>query len=108
MPLYLTEGDVGALATPSAAVTAIEACFQRMAAGEVDIAPRRRLRLPEGALADMAAADSGLGLAGGKLYATTSDGTTFVVCLFDVETSSLVAVLEADRLGQLRTGAASG
>ena len=44
-----------------------------MAAGEVEIAPRRRLRLPEGALADMAAADSGLGLAGGKLYAATAE-----------------------------------
>jgi ornithine cyclodeaminase/alanine dehydrogenase-like protein (mu-crystallin family) len=79
-----------------------------MAAGEVEIAPRRRLRLPEGVLADMAAADRGLGLAGGKLYAATANGTTFVVCLFDAETSELVAVLEADRLGQLRTGAASG
>ena len=93
---------------PGAAVDAIEACFRRMAAGEVEIAPRRRLRLPEGALADMAASDSGLGLAGGKLYAATASGATFVVCLFDSESSELVAVIEADRLGQLRTGAASG
>jgi ornithine cyclodeaminase/alanine dehydrogenase-like protein (mu-crystallin family) len=55
----------------------------------------------------MAAADSGLGLAGGKLYAATPNGATFVVCLFDSESSELVAVIEADRLGQLRTGAAS-
>src|SRR5688572_7218610 len=79
-----------------------------MAAGEVEIAPRRRLGLPEGALADMAAVDSGLGLAGGKLYAATPKGATFVVCLFDAESSALIAVIEADRLGQLRTGAASG
>ncbi|HET9437518.1 MAG TPA: ornithine cyclodeaminase family protein [Gaiellaceae bacterium] len=108
MPLYLSEDDVAALVTPAHAVEAIEACFLRMAAGEVEIAPRRRLRLPEGALADMAASDTGLGLAGGKLYAATPDGTTFVVCLFDSSTSELVAVIEADRLGQLRTGAASG
>jgi ornithine cyclodeaminase/alanine dehydrogenase-like protein (mu-crystallin family) len=79
-----------------------------MATGEVEIAPRRRLRLPEGALADMAASDVGLGLAGGKLYAATAAGATFVVCLFDGETSELVAVIEADQLGRLRTGAASG
>src|SRR5688500_2071601 len=79
-----------------------------MAAGEVELAPRRRLRLPEGSLADMAAADNGLGMSGGKLYAATSQDVTFVVCLFDSETSELVAVIEADRLGQLRTGAASG
>ena len=56
----------------------------------------------------MAASDRGLGLAGGKLYAATPNGATFVVCLFDAESSALVAVIEADRLGQLRTGAASG
>jgi ornithine cyclodeaminase/alanine dehydrogenase-like protein (mu-crystallin family) len=108
VPLYLTEDEVAALVTPAVAVEAVEGCFRRMAAGEVEIAPRRRLRLTEGALADMAASDRGLGLAGGKLYAATPDRTTFVVCLFDAESSELVAVLEADRLGQLRTGAASG
>ena len=108
MPLYLSENDVESLVSPDVAVDAVEACFRRMAAGQVEIAPRRRLRLPEGSLADMAASDGGLGLAGGKLYAATPNGTTFVVCLFDVESSALVAVIEADRLGQLRTGAASG
>ena len=107
MPLYLTESDVASLVEPGDAVVAIEACFLRMAAGEVEIAPRRRLRLPEGALADMAAADRGLGLAGGKLYAATADGASFAVCLFDAESAELVAVLEANTLGQLRTGAAS-
>jgi alanine dehydrogenase len=108
MPLYLSERDVEAMMSPADAVEATEACFLRMAAGEVEIAPRRRLRLPEGALADMAASDHGLGLAGGKLYAATPNGATFVVCLFDAQSSELVAVIEADRLGQLRTGAASG
>ena len=108
MPLYLTESDVSALLDPADAVEVIEACFRRMAAGEVEIAPRRRLRLREGALADMAAADRELGLSGGKLYAATSEGATFVVCLFDSETSALAAVIEADQLGCLRTGAASG
>ncbi len=108
MPVYLSESDVASLLHPADAVDVVEECFRRMARGEVEIAPRRRLRLPEGALADMAAADAGLGLAGGKLYAATPQGATFVVCLFDSETSELVAVLEADQLGCLRTGAASG
>jgi alanine dehydrogenase len=108
VPLYLSEEDVEALLSPADAVGAIESCFRRQAEGKVEIAPRRRLRLPEGSLADMAASDHGLGLAGGKLYAATSVATTFVVCVFDAESSELVAVIEADRLGQLRTGAASG
>ena len=108
MPLYLSESDVTSLISPATAVDVVEACFRRMAAGEVEIAPRRRLGLAEGSLADMAASDLGLGLAGGKLYAATPNGATFVVCLFDAESSELVTVIEADRLGQLRTGAASG
>lgn len=108
MPLYLSESDVSSLLAPADAVDVVESCCRRMAAGEVEIAPRRRLRLPEGALADMAAADAGEGLAGAKLYAATSQGATFVVCLFDAETSELVSVIEADQLGCLRTGAASG
>ena len=107
MPLYLTEADVEALLDPGDAVDAVEECFRRMAAGVVDVAPRRRLRLPEGSLADMAASDRGLGLAGGKLYAATPEGATFAVCVFDAETSALVGVVEADHLGRLRTGAAS-
>jgi ornithine cyclodeaminase/alanine dehydrogenase-like protein (mu-crystallin family) len=108
VPLYLTESDVAALLTPADAVAAIEGSFRRMANGEVENAPRRRLRLTDGALADMAASDLGLGLAGGKLYAGFPEGAAFVVCLFDVERPELVAVIEADHLGRLRTGAASG
>jgi alanine dehydrogenase len=108
MPLYLTECDVAALLEPLDAVEAVEDCFRRMANGEVVNAPRRRLRLREGTLADMAASDLALGFAGAKLYAASPEGVTFVVCLFDAETAALAAVIEADHLGRLRTGAASG
>jgi ornithine cyclodeaminase/alanine dehydrogenase-like protein (mu-crystallin family) len=108
MPLYLTEADVASLLGPADAVGAIEECFQRMGRGVVDNAPRRRLQLEEGSLADMAASDRELGLAGGKLYTATPGGASFVVCLFDAAESELVAVIEADQLGRLRTGAASG
>jgi ornithine cyclodeaminase/alanine dehydrogenase-like protein (mu-crystallin family) len=108
VPLYLTEDDVAGLLGPEDAVDAIEECFRRMARGALEMAPRRRLRLEEGSLADMAASDLELGLAGGKLYAATPNGATFVVCVFDSATSELVGVLEADHLGRLRTGAATG
>ena len=108
VPLYLTEEDVAGLLEPADAVAAIEECFGRMARGQVVNAPRRRLQLSSGSLADMAASDLELGLAGGKLYAATGDGAFFVVCLFETEGPTLVAVIEADHLGRLRTGAASG
>jgi ornithine cyclodeaminase/alanine dehydrogenase-like protein (mu-crystallin family) len=104
----LTEDDVASLLEPADAVAAIEECFRRMARGEVENAPRRRLRLRDGSLADMAASDRELALAGGKLYVATPDGARFVVCLFEVEPPELAAVIEADHLGRLRTGAASG
>ena len=108
MPLYLTEQDVAELLTPADAVDAIEACFRRMAAGSVENRPRYRLGLYGGALAVMAAADLELGYAGAKVYAGFPDGARFVVLLFRADSPELVAVLDADKLGQLRTGAASG
>ncbi len=108
VPLYLREQDVAELLTPADAVEAIEGCFRRMAAGNVENRPRYRLGLEEGALAVMAAADLELGYAGAKVYAGFRDGARFAVLLFRADSPELVAVLEADKLGQLRTGAASG
>jgi alanine dehydrogenase len=56
----------------------------------------------------MSAVDEELALAGLKSYAWLPGGTPFVVVLFDLEQAELAAVIEADKLGQLRTGAASG
>src|SRR2546430_7891496 len=105
--LYLTEEQVGELLTPADAVEAIEACFARMARGAVENRPRYRLGLEHGALAVMAAADLELGYAGAKVYAGFCEGARFAVLLFRADAPELVAVLDADKLGQLRTGAAS-
>jgi alanine dehydrogenase len=108
LPLYLTEGNVDSLLTPADALDAVEGCFRRLAAGEVENRPRRRLRLEDGVFAVMPAVDRELRLAGVKAYAWLPTGTPFVVVLFDTESAELVGVIEADKLGQLRTGAASG
>jgi ornithine cyclodeaminase/alanine dehydrogenase-like protein (mu-crystallin family) len=108
LPLYLTEADVQGLLTPGDAVPVIEACFLRMAAGSVDNVPRRRLELDDGAFAVMSAVDRELGYAGLKAYTVVAGEASFVVCLFELESGKLAAVIEADTLGQRRTGAASG
>jgi ornithine cyclodeaminase/alanine dehydrogenase-like protein (mu-crystallin family) len=108
MPLYLEESDVEGLLSPAEMVDVVEACFRRMAAGAVENRPRYRLKLDEGGLAVMAAADLELGYAGAKVYAAFRGGARFAVLLFRADSPELVAVVEADRLGQLRTGAASG
>jgi alanine dehydrogenase len=108
MPLYLTEADVESVLTPADALEAIEACFERMARGAVDNRPRYRHRLEEASVAVMSAADEELERAGVKTYVASAKGVRFVVVLFDTAKSAVVALIEADKLGQLRTGAASG
>jgi ornithine cyclodeaminase/alanine dehydrogenase len=106
--LYLTEADVGSLLDPGAAVPVLEDCFRRMAGGGVDLLPRRRFPLEGGSLAVMAAADAELGVAGLKSYAAVGGDGDAIVCLFSAEDGSLEALIAAQRLGQVRTGAASG
>ena len=108
MPLYLTEAEIGSLLTPRDALDAVEACFIRQARGAIDNRPRTRIPVEEGVFALMAASDAELRLAGLKSYVWAPAGTPFVVVLFDVERAELAAVIEADKMGQLRTGAASG
>jgi ornithine cyclodeaminase/alanine dehydrogenase-like protein (mu-crystallin family) len=108
VPLYLSEADVDTLLEPGEAVAAIEDCFRRLAAGAVVTVPRRRVPVPGGIFAIMAATDTELGYAGLKSYTAVEGRLAFVVCLFELGAGTLAAVIEADRLGQLRTGAASG
>ena len=108
MPLWLSEDDVTSLVSPGEAIPVVEDCFRRIAGGEVELMPRRRFALDDGYFAVMAAADRGLGVAGLKSYTVVGDALTFVVCLFDITDGSLMAMIAADRLGQVRTGAASG
>jgi alanine dehydrogenase len=108
VPLYLTETEVAELLTPADALEAVEGSFRRLAAGEVENLPRRRAPVEGGLFALMAAVDNELGLAGLKAYTWLEAGTPFVVLLFDTEKAEVAGVIEADKLGQLRTGAASG
>jgi alanine dehydrogenase len=108
MPLWLSEDDVASLVSPGEAIPAIEDSFRRIAAAQVELMPRRRFAVEGGVFAVMAAADRGLGVAGLKSYTAVDGKLRFVVCLFDLADGSLTAMIAADRLGQVRTGAASG
>ncbi|HEV2591383.1 MAG TPA: ornithine cyclodeaminase family protein [Gaiellaceae bacterium] len=107
MPLYLTEAEVGELLTPAEAYAAVEATFARLAAGEIENAPRARLDIPDGVFAVMPCVDRALGYAGLKTYAWTPDGTPFLVVLMSLDEPKVEAIVEADMLGQRRTAAAS-
>ena len=108
MPLYLRESEVEALLPPGDAVEAVEGCFRRLAGEGVDNRSRFRIRIEDGIMHTMAAADLELGVAGLKTYIGHRDGARFLIVLFAADAPELIALIEADRLGQRRTGAASG
>ena len=108
MSLLLTEDDVKALLTMPEAIDAVEAAFAAQARGEAANHPRERFFLPRGVMHHMAAALPARGVMGTKTYTSYRSGTRFWVQLFSAETGDLLAIIEADRLGQVRTGAATG
>ena len=108
MPLYLNENDVNDLLDAESVNAAVEECERKLARGVVEVLPRARLGLENGALTVMAAVDLEAGLCGLKSYVAGRDRSFQpVVLLQDERSGELVAVVEARRLGQLRTGAAS-
>jgi ornithine cyclodeaminase/alanine dehydrogenase-like protein (mu-crystallin family) len=108
MAIYLTESDVERLLTMPEAVAALEGAFARQSQGATINQPRRRLYLPRGTYHVMTAADLEMGFFGIKTYASFSPKTRFLVLLYSAQNGDLLAMIEADRLGQMRTGAASG
>jgi len=105
--LFLREADVRTLLTMEDAIGALESAFRDWAEGRADNQPRRRVRAGV-FLATMSAALPARGIVGLKAYTSGKDGTRFWVHLYDAATGHPRAVIEADHLGRLRTGAASG
>ncbi|QDT36356.1 ornithine cyclodeaminase family protein [Stratiformator vulcanicus] len=106
--LYLRENDVNELVSVGDAIDVLETAFRELAAGRADNVPRQRARSKGIRLHSMSAAAEYLGVSGWKQYTTTRSGAQFLVGLYDNASGRLTALIEADRLGQLRTGAASG
>src|SRR3984893_12983727 len=109
MNLLLSETDVRALLTMPIALEIVEESLRQQGNGELILHPRRRIKLPDSALLHyMAAADPVRGYIGMKLYTVARGVARFVVPLFRSTTGEMAALIEADTLGQIRTGAASG
>jgi ornithine cyclodeaminase/alanine dehydrogenase-like protein (mu-crystallin family) len=106
--LFLREADVKALLTMDATLTALESAFRDWAAGDAANQPRRRVRGGGAVLATMSAALPSSGLIGFKAYTHAANAARFWLTLFDAADGRPRALIEADWLGQMRTGAASG
>lgn len=108
MAIFLQEADVEKLVTMKMAIEAVEQAFRLQGEGRSDNSPRRRSRLGDGLLHVMSASLPSLGLAGLKSYTSIGGKVSFHVLLYGAPEGNLLAVIEGDRLGQMRTGAASG
>ena len=108
MALFLTESEVVVLFPMERAIERIESSFIAQHKGEAINRSRERIFLAHSSLHYMAAALPADNLLGMKIYTVTRSAWRFVVLLFDAASGALLAVLEADHLGRIRTGAASG
>ncbi len=108
MALLLTEADVTQLLRMEDAIAAVEDAFAAQGQGTAVNRPRNRIQVAGLTLHVMSAALPTAGVIGLKAYATGGGGARFVVLAWSTTTGALEAVIEADRLGQMRTGAASG
>ncbi|WP_300340123.1 ornithine cyclodeaminase family protein [Accumulibacter sp.] len=108
MALFLTEKDVAQLLTMPLALEAVEAAHRQLSAPDACDVPRQRTRLPQTTLHLLQGALPQLDAIGYKAYTSNRSGVRFLVHLFQASTGRLRAVFEGDRLGMMRTGAASG
>ena len=107
LPIYLTEADVGQLVTVKDAIATLEALFATWGQPSTSNLPRQRARLAGGAFNLMGAAYGAKGVHGLKAYSGVK-GAQFHTLLYSSRDGKLKAIIEADLLGQMRTGAASG
>jgi len=108
MALFLTENDVKQVLTATMALEAVESAHRDLALGLAQDTPRARTRLPQTVLHILQGALPAQGVLGYKAYTSNRSGNRFLVHLFDAATGCLLAVIEADYMGMIRTGAASG
>jgi ornithine cyclodeaminase/alanine dehydrogenase len=106
--IYLRESDVQQLIDMHQVIDVMEDAFHHLAMDQAQNVPRVRAQAPGIVLHSMSAAAGWLGTVGWKQYTTTRQGATFHVGLYDQSTGSLAGLLEANRLGQMRTGAVTG
>lgn len=105
---YLTEDQVRELLPMRECIGLMRTAFERMNSGEAINQPRRRLVLPtQSTLHYMAAGDGRY--FGIKVYSTNPrHAPNFRLLLYRSDDAELLAIMEANYLGQIRTGAASG
>src|SRR4051812_42280175 len=105
---YLAENDVTQLLTMKDAVALVEQALKARTEGRAIDVPRVRAQAPQGTLHVLEAVAYDLNRIGYKAYYSRTAGTRHHVHLYDLAKGPLEAMVEANYLGIVRTGAASG
>jgi alanine dehydrogenase len=106
--LYISEQEVLACLPMAKAIELVENAFRQLADGTTINHPRRRVILPTGSVLHYMAAGTPdyFGLKAYSVNAKT--GAHFEVLLYRAADGMPLATIEANHLGQIRTGAATG
>lgn len=108
MVRYIKEAEVRQILTMPKAIDSVERAFRDRALGKAFDIPRRRTLQPGGHLHVLQAAAPELNLVGFKAYYLKPDARTFFLHLINHQRGNQEALIEADWLGRIRTGAATG
>jgi ornithine cyclodeaminase/alanine dehydrogenase-like protein (mu-crystallin family) len=108
MALLLREGDVFSLLEMPGNIMVLEQAFGVLAQGNAVNRARTRITQDNGVMHLLAAAVPTMGVMGFKTYTVFRSGMRSLVTLFSSQDGHLLSLIEADWLGSMRTGAASG
>ena len=113
MAILLKESEVHDLFTMDIALDAMESLFKEQGKRLAGVRPRTRMQMPGGTQSLMAGWIGGsLNAYGLKVYGgprtAGTPSTGMIVVLYDGSTGKLLAIIEGNQLGRIRTGAASG
>jgi alanine dehydrogenase len=107
MAILLRESDVEKLLTMKMTLELIERVHREYSTGQASDVPRERTRLPKAALHMLQGAVPSAGVFGYKAYTSSREAVRFLVYMFSAERGTLEAIVEADYMGMMRTGAAA-
>ena len=105
MAIFLRDSEVSESLTMNQMIEKIESMQSHYGEGEASNLPRRKIIASGGMLAVMGGGLFYEGVLGVKTYTVVKGQYSFQVSLYDAETGKLLCYTQANRLGQLRTGA---
>ena len=108
MTLFLKDEDVAQCVSMDAMLEAIESMQRQYGYGQAHNMTRRKIIAESGMLSVMGGGLFHQGLLGVKTYTVVKGAYSFQVSLYDANTGELLLYTQANRLGQLRTGATTG